>query len=377
MIYLDNSATTRVSDRAAKKALEVMCENFGNPSSLHNLGFKAEMEIKNAKRIIASALSCREGEIYFTSGGTEANNTAIIGTANAKKRQGNKIVISAFEHSSVISAADYLSQNGFEVVKLSPDKNGVITPDMVANAVDDKTVLVSVMLVNNEIGSLMDIATIAAAARRKNAKVTVHCDAVQAFGKIPVHTGRLGVDLLTITAHKICGPKGVGALFIKKGTRIDPIIFGGEQQNKFRPGTENAAGIAAFGVASEDSIKSMAQNFKNAKELKAQLISGLEKIDKIKINSQNEAFPYIVNFSTMQIKSETLMHFLEQKEIYVSGGSACAKGNRSHVLSSLSLSDKAIDTAIRVSFSGENTKEDIGVFIEALKEAIDSLQKIK
>lgn len=377
MIYLDNSATTRVSKRAADKAFEIMRENFGNPSSLHNLGFKAEMEIKNAKRIIASALSCREGEIYFTSGGTEANNTAIIGTANAKKRQGNKIVISAFEHSSVISAADYLSQNGFEVVKLSPDKNGVITPDMVAAAVDDKTILVSVMLVNNEIGSLMDIATIAAAARRKNAKVIVHCDAVQAFGKIPVHTGRLGVDLLTITAHKICGPKGVGALFVKKGTRIEPIIFGGEQQNKFRPGTENAAGIAAFGVAAEDSVKAMAENFKNAKELKAQLIGGLEKIDKIEINSQNESFPYIVNFSTMQIKSETLMHFLEQKEIYVSGGSACAKGNRSHVLTSLSLSDKAIDTAIRVSFSGENTKEDIDAFLEALKEAIGTLQKIK
>lgn len=377
MIYLDNSATTCVSDRAAKKAFEVMRENFGNPSSLHSLGFKAEMEIKNAKRIIASALSCREGEIYFTSGGTEANNTAIIGTANAKKRQGNKIVISAFEHSSVISAADYLAQNGFEIIKLAPDKNGVITPDMVASAVDDKTILVSVMLVNNEIGSLMDIATIAAAARRKNAKVTVHCDAVQAFGKIPVHTGRLGVDLLTITAHKICGPKGVGALFVKKGTRIDPIIFGGEQQNKFRPGTENAAGIAAFGVAAEDSISAMAENFKNAKELKAQLISGLEKIDKIEINSQNDSFPYIVNFSTMQIKSETLMHFLEQKEIYVSGGSACAKGNRSHVLSSLSLSDKAIDTAIRVSFCGENTKEDVDALLEALKEAIDTLQKIK
>ncbi len=377
MIYLDNSATTRVSDRAAKKAFEVMRENFGNPSSLHNLGFKAEMEIKNAKRIIASALSCREGEIYFTSGGTEANNTAIIGTANAKKRQGNKIVISAFEHSSVISAADYLAQNGFEIIKLTPDKNGVITPDMVASAVDDKTILVSVMLVNNEIGSVMDIATIAAAARRKNARVTVHCDAVQAFGKIPVHTGRLGVDLLTITAHKICGPKGVGALFVKKGTRIDPIIFGGEQQNKFRPGTENSAGIAAFGVAAEDSISAMAENFKKAKELKAQLIGGLEKIDKIEINSQNESFPYIVNFSTMQIKSETLMHFLEQKEIYVSGGSACAKGNRSHVLSSLSLSDKAVDTAIRVSFCGENTKEDVDALLEALKEAIDTLQKIK
>lgn len=377
MIYLDNSATTRVSDRAAKKALELMCENFGNPSSLHNLGFKAEMEIKNAKRIIASALSCREGEIYFTSGGTEANNTAIIGTANAKKRQGNKIVISAFEHSSVISVADHLAENGFEVIKLNPDKNGVITPDMVAAAVDDKTILVSVMLVNNEIGSQMDIATIAAAARRKNARVTVHCDAVQAFGKIPVHTGRLGVDLLTITAHKICGPKGVGALFVKKGTRIDPIIFGGEQQNKFRPGTENAAGIAAFGVATEYSITAMAENYQKAKELKTQLISGLEKIDKIEINSQKDGFPYIVNFSTMQIKSETLMHFLEQKEIYVSGGSACAKGNRSHVLTSLSLSDKVIDTAIRVSFCSDNTSQDIETFLEALKEALEILQKIK
>ena len=377
MTYLDNSATTRVSDAAAKKALFMMTEQFGNPSSLHNLGFKAELEIKNARRILANALSCREGEIYFTSGGTEANNTAIIGTANAKKRQGNKIVVSAIEHSSVLAAAEYLSQNGFEVTLVSPDKNGVVTPEKIAAAVDEKTILVSLMLVNNEVGSVMDVATAAAAARRKNAKVTVHCDAVQAFGKIPVHTGRLGVDLLTVTAHKIHGPKGVGALFVKKGTKLTPIIFGGEQQNKMRPGTENAAGIAAFAVAAEETLSNMAANYRKVKELREMLVKGLAEIEGIEINAKNDAFPYIVNFSTMQIKSETLLHYLEEREIYVSAGSACAKGNRSHVLSALSLSDRAVDTALRVSFSGENEEKDVENLICALKEAVATLQKIK
>ncbi len=377
MVYLDNSATTAVSSSAAQKALMLMQEQFGNPSSLHKLGFQAEQIIKNARRQIAGALSCREGEIYFTSGGTEANNTAVIGTANAKKRQGNKIVISAIEHSSVVAAAEHLSQNGFEVVKIAPDKNGVVTPDKIAAAVDEKTILVSLMLVNNEVGSVMDVATAAAGARRKNGKVTVHCDAVQAFGKIPVHTGRLGVDLLTVSAHKIHGPKGCGALFVKKGTRIDPIIFGGQQQNGFRPGTENAAGIAAFGAATEETLSDMAKNFQYIKSLRSRLVEGLAKIDGIQINSSEAALPFIVNFSTMCIKSETMMHFLEGREIYVSGGSACAKGNRSHVLVALGLPDRAVDTAIRVSFCAQNTAQDVDDLLSALKEGMETLQKLK
>ncbi len=377
MVYLDNSATTAVSNAAAQIALSIMQVQFGNPSSLHKLGFEAEQIIKNARRIVSAALSCREGELYFTSGGTEANNTAVIGTANAKKRQGNKIVISAIEHSSVTAAAEHLSKNGFEIVKVYPDKNGVITPDKIAEAVDEKTILVSLMLVNNEIGSVMDVATAAAAARRKNSRITVHCDAVQAFGKIPVHTGRLGVDLLTVSAHKIHGPKGCGALFVKKGTRIDPIIFGGEQQNRFRPGTENSAGIAAFGKACEEAMSSMAKNFQYVKQLRARLLNGLSKVEGIKLNSAESAFPYIVNFSSMCVKSETMMHFLEERGIYVSGGSACAKGSRSHVLTALSLPDRAVDTAIRVSFSAHNTAQDVDDLLLALKEGIQSLQKLK
>ncbi len=377
MIYLDNSATTRVSEKAAKKAFEVMTECFGNPSSLHSLGFKAELEIKNARKILASALSCREGEIFFTSGGTEANNTAIIGAARANIRRGNKIVISAVEHSSVIAAADYLAQNGFEVVKVSPDTEGNISPQKIADAVDEKTVLVSLMLVNNELGTIYDVATAAAAARRKNSKVLVHCDAVQAFGKIPVHTGRLGVDLLSVSAHKIHAPKGCGALFVKKGSKIQPIIFGGEQQNRFRPGTENSPSIAAFAVACEDAIKNMPQNYAKMKILRAKLLEGLGKIEGISINSREDSIPHIVNFSTNCVKSETFTHFLEAKDIYISGGSACAKGNRSHVLTAHAFSDKGIDTAIRVSFCEQNTESDIEEFLAALKEGIETLQKIK
>lgn len=377
MVYLDNSATTRVSDAAAKKALYMMTECFANPSSLYDFGFKAELELKEAKRIISAALSCREGELYFTSGGTESNNTAILGVANANKRRGNKIIVSAYEHSSVMDSAKYLSENGFEVFYVNPDKNGRINPSDVAVAVDDKTILVSVMLVNNEIGAVNDIATISAAARRKNNKVIVHCDAVQGFGKIPVNVGKLSADLLSITAHKIGGPKGVGALYIKKGTKISPIIFGGEQQNRFRPGTENSAAIAAFSVAVSETVKSMAQTYGKIKELKEYLVNRLSEIDGIKINSNEDALSYIVNFSTMCLKSETLMHFLEKKEIYVSSGSACAKGKKSHVLSALGLSDLAIDTAIRVSFSADNTKEDIDALVDAVKEGINTLQKLK
>ena len=377
MVYLDNSATTRVSEKAAKKALYMMTECFANPSSLYDFGFKAELELKEAKRIISSSIGCREGELYFTSGGTESNNTAILGVANANKRRGNKIVVSSYEHSSVMDSVKHLSENGFEIVFVKPDKDGKIKSSDVAAAVDEKTILVSVMLVNNEIGAINDIATISAAARRKNNKVIVHCDAVQGFGKIPVNVGKLSADLLSITAHKIGGPKGVGALFVKKGTKISPIIFGGEQQNRFRPGTENCAGIAAFSVAVDETIGFMAQTYSKVKELKNYLVEKLCEIDGIVINSGEDSLSYIVNFSTMCIKSETLMHFLEKKEIYVSSGSACAKGKKSHVLSALSLSDLAIDTAIRVSFSKDNTKQDIDALIEALKEGISTLQKLK
>lgn len=377
MVYLDNSATTRVSEKAAQKALYMMTECFGNPSSLHNLGFKAELEIKNARRIISQALSCREGELYFTSGGTESNNTAILGSVQANKRRGNKIVVSSYEHSSVLEAAEHLSQNGIEVVYVKPQKNGKITAEEVSKAVDDKTLLVSVMLVNNEIGAVNDVATIAAAARRKNSKVIVHCDAVQAFGKIPVNVGRLGADLISISAHKIHGPKGVGALFVKKGTKISPIIFGGEQQNRFRPGTENAAAIASFGVAAEEAVKNMAKAYSDVKNLRQRLVDELSRVSGVVINSPEDACPYIVNFSTMCIKSETILHFLEREEIYVSSGSACAKGKKSHVLGEIGVSDLAADTAVRVSFSTENSQSDVDALIGSVKKAMDTLQKIK
>ncbi|MBQ5816252.1 MAG: cysteine desulfurase, partial [Oscillospiraceae bacterium] len=327
--------------------------------------------------IIASALSCKDGELYFTSGGTESNNTALMGAAHAHRRRGNKIIVSGYEHSSVIEAARELETRGFEVIYINPDKSGKISPDDVAKAVDDKTILVSVMLVNNEIGAVNDVALIAAAARRKNAKVLVHCDAVQAFCKIPVHVGRLGVDLLTISGHKIHAPKGVGALFVKKGTKIAPLIFGGEQQNKMRPGTENVASIVAFGAACDEAVKSMPLSYAKIKKLSQKLVDELGKIDGIVINSAFDACPYIVNFSSMAVKSETMLHFLEERGIYVSGGSACAKGNRSHVLTSLGLSNLQVDTAIRVSFSAENTESDVDSLISSLKDGLNTLQKIK
>lgn len=376
LIYLDNSATTVVSPQAAQQALLMMTQQFGNPSSLHRVGFAAEQAVREARRSLCGALLCREGELYFTSGGTEANNWAIIGTALSQRRRGNKVVVSAIEHSSVLAAAERLERAGFEVVRILPDRNGVIGADQVSAAVDENTVLLSVMLVNNEVGSVMDVATLAAAARRKNPKIVVHSDAVQAFGKIPVQVGRLGVDLLSISAHKIHGMKGTGALFVRKGTRIEPIIFGGEQQNRMRPGTENVPGIVCFGAACRQAVQQLSENLIKVRGLRDRLQKGLSAVPGVVINSPDDACPYILNFSTRVIRSETLLHFLEQREIYVSSGSACAKGHRSHVLTAMGLDDLAADTAIRVSFCAENTEEDVDALLDAVQKAGEEIQKI-
>ncbi len=311
--YLDNSATTKVSKAAAQKAFDIMCENYGNASSLHSLGLKAETELEGARKIISKVLGCESSEIYFTSGGTEANNTAVFGAAQALKRRGNKIVTSSVEHSSVLESMKELENRGFDVIYLSPDENGIITADKISNAVDDKTILVSIMTANNETGALNDISKIRKIVTAKKSPALIHTDAVQAFGKINIKVKKTDVDLMTITAHKIHGPKGVGALYIKKGKRIVPLHFGGEQEKKIRPGTEALPLIGAFGVAvSELEID---KNYEKISELNAYARKKLSQIDGITFHSGENALPYIMNIAVKGIRSETMLHFLAQNEI--------------------------------------------------------------
>ena len=373
--YLDNSATTKVSENSAQKALFMMTNEYGNPSSLHTKGLKAELELTKAREIVADSLSVEADDIYFTSGSTESNNTIIFGVANAKRRQGNKIVTTAIEHSSVMESCKKLEQDGYEVVYLIPDKDGVVPLSAFEEAVDERTILVAVMAVNNEIGSIQNIERIGKIVKRKNPEAHFHCDAVQAYGKMLLRPKKWNVDTMCVSSHKVHGPKGVGALYIKKGVRVIPLLYGGEQQKKVRPGTECAPLIAAFGTAVEEF--DIANNKEYVKSLCDYLKGELSELDGVVINSCENALPYVLNISVIGIKSETMLHHLEQDNVYVSSSSACAKGKKSYVLTALGLKDKLIDSSLRISFSKYNTKEDVDAFLVSLKKGMDSLQRTK
>ena len=364
MHYLDNSATTMVSPEAAKKALEMMTEVFANPSSLHAFGIRAEAEVEAARKAVAAQLGCSDEEILFTSGGTEANNLALFGVAEARKRRCRKIVVSSVEHSSVIEAAKKLENDGFTVGYVAPRADGIIHPEDVAAAVGDDTSLVSVMRVNNETGAVMPVADIFEEVRDVNPDVICHTDAVQAFGKLECKVKKLGADLLTVSAHKVHAPKGCGALYFKKGVRFVPRQYGGEQQKKRRPGTEAAQNIAAFGVACEQfDIRATAAYVRQLNDYaKEKLLS----IEGVVLNSPADALPYVLNITAGRVRSETMLHHLEKREIYLSSGSACAKGKPSHVLSAMGYDKNRADSALRVSFSKYNTKEDIDALAEGI-----------
>lgn len=372
-IYLDNSATTKVYKEAAEAAYMVMTEAFGNPSSLHAKGIEAEKIMEEARKDIADAMGANPDGLYFTSGGTEANNLAVIGGALAKKRRGNKVVVSAYEHDSVIKSAKQLEDMGFSVTYLMPDENGIITPASVYEAVDEKTVLVSVMTVNNEVGAINPIKEICAAAKRKNPEVVFHTDAVQAFCKIPIKAEKLGVDMMTVTAHKIGGPKGVGALWLKKGARVLPNHFGGEQEKQLRPGTQAMPLIAAFGKAVLMDSSFMPVRKQRMSTLEKYFKELIEHEEGIVLNSKENALPNIVNISVLGIRSEIMLHFLEKRGIYVSSGSACALGAKSHVLAAMGYDSARIDSALRISFGRDTEKEDIDELVAAIKDAMSQL----
>lgn len=370
-VYLDNSATTVVSPLAAEKVMELLTVKYGNPSSLHSKGLEAENEVTNARRIIADRLSCREDEIFFTSGATEANNLAVFGAAEALKRKGRRVIVSKTEHSSVIEPYMQLKKD-FDVVEIDADKSGKIDLEQLEAAVNADTILISCMLVNNEIGTVQSIDKIRKIISRKKSSALLHCDAVQAFGKIPVLPNKLGADLLTVTAHKIHGPKGTGAIYIKKGVRIIPRTYGGEQEHRIRPGTESSALIAGFGAAASEIDFS---NTLYIEKLSSLAKSELTKIGGITVNSPDDAIPYIINVSAEGIRSETMLHFLASNGIYVSSGSACAKGKKSHVLTALGLPPRLIDSALRISFCKYNTENDIISLCKAIEAGTQTLAK--
>lgn len=373
-IYLDNGATTKPSELCKEKIIELLEKKYGNPSSLHEKGFEAEQELEQARNIIASSIKANAEEIYFTSGGTEANNIAVFGSVKAKKKQGTKIVTTEIEHSSVYNSIKELEKDGYEVIYLKPNKDGNITESQLRESIDEKTILVSVMMVNNETGTLLPADKIKDIIKQKKSPALLHIDAVQAYSKIPIRVDKLGVDLLSISGHKVHGPKGVGALYKKKGINIIPLTYGGEQQKKIRPGTEPVPLICGFGAAVEEfKVK---ENFDKVTKLNKYLRAQIKDIEGIRINSEENSLPYIINISTNKIKSETMLHYLSSMGIYVSSGSACAKGQKSRVLKAMNLPEKSIDTAIRISFSKYNTIEEIDKFIYGIKSGISKLAHI-
>ncbi|MBR5479265.1 MAG: cysteine desulfurase [Clostridia bacterium] len=353
MIYLDNAATTKMCEAAVNAYINAP---FGNPSSLHGLGIRAEGEIKAVREKLAAKLGANREEIIFTSGGSESNNTAILGAARAKVRRGKHVITTGVEHASVLETCKVLEREGFEVTYLAPDE---ITISGVLKYLRDDTVLVSVMAVNNEVGAIYPIGEIAKAVKGKNPDIIFHTDAVQAFGKIPLNLREGKVDLLSLSAHKIHGPKGVGALYIRKGVRVLPLVNGGGQEKGLRSGTENVPGILAFGATLD--FEQMNNGLIN------RLKDGLAGVSGIHILREPEA-PHILSISIPKYPSEVLMRILEDKGIYVSSGSACSKGKRSYVLTAYKVNPKLIDSAIRVSISKDTTEAEIYEFINTVKE---------
>ena len=374
MAYLDNSATTQVTPAVAEVAVELMCNTFGNPASVHSLGLDAHKITEQARETVASFMGCKKEEIYFTSGGTEGNNLAILGGTLAAKRKGNKVITTAVEHPSVLQAVEELKNRGFETVVLPVQKNGVVSLQDLEDAIDEQTVFISVMLVNNETGAIQPVDKIREIVKRKNSPALVHTDCVQALGKHPFSLRALGVDLASVSGHKVHGPKGVGALYIKEGVRILPQTYGGGQEKGLRSGTVAVSQIGAFAKAVEQLPKGN-EGVEQATRLREQLLLGIAQVPDAVINSTLEGSPYIVNCSVAGIPSEVMIRALEAEGVYVSGGSACAKGGRSHVLLAQGVAPKLVDSALRISFSNHTTKDEIEQFLNAFTKACRFLHR--
>lgn len=372
-IYLDNSATTRQYDEVTSLMADVASNNYGNPSSLHTRGIEAERIVSGARETIAELLGAQPSEIFFTSGGTESNNLAIIGYLDANPRKGRHIITTRIEHPSVLEVFRHLEDKGYKVDYLDVDENGRIITEQLKNSIKPDTALISVILVNNETGTIQDISRIAAIRDALNPQAVIHTDAVQAFGKIKLAPARSGIGLMSVSSHKIHGPKGTGALYVAKGLKLNPLFYGGGQEALIRSGTENVPGIAGFGLAARMTGEKIEGNLLNAARLKKLLIDGLASSDiEHRVNSPDDALPYIINISFKNVRAEVLLHHLEQRGIFVSTGSACSshKKNRSHVLAAMNIGPDWIDGAVRFSLSRFNTEEEMILTTDVLKDII-------
>ncbi|MGN0633547.1 MAG: cysteine desulfurase family protein [Oscillospiraceae bacterium] len=371
MIYFDNAATTKPCGEAVEAMINA-AENFGNPSSLHKLGVTASQLISASRKTIAKTLGVTENEIYFTSGATEADNTAIFGAAASLGKRKKRIVTSSVEHPAVASACHHLEQNGFEIVRISPREDGFHAEDFV-RSVDEKTCLVTCMLCNNETGALLPVGEIFKRVKKKFPDTLTHCDMVQGYLKLPYTASKLYADMISVSGHKVHAPKGVGALYIKKGVHIANMFYGGGQERGFRSGTESVPLITAFASAAAKLHSDLAKNYEYVSSLSDYLKTQIEKSEGMNFNSPESASPYVNSISVENLRSEVMLHFLETKEIYVSSGSACSKGKKSSVLSEFNIPDKLADSTLRISFCPENTKEEIDELICALKQAQTTL----
>lgn len=373
-VYLDNAATTKPCAEAVEAAVAAMTENYGNPSSLHRAGLNAQLVIDGARKDIADSIGADRECIFFTSGATESNNLALRGASAAYGRKNRKIVISAVEHASVEETAADLEKNGFEVVRVSPREDGRYYAADFVNACDENTCLISMMYVNNETGYILPVKETFSAVKRRYPHIITHTDCVQAYMKLPVKANALNADLISLSGHKIHGGKGVGALYIRKGVRVLPVITGGKQEKGIRSGTESVPMIAAFGAAVKKLVPTITERYDRVSELKKYLVGRLEGEESVKVNSPEDGSPYVVNISALGKRSEIMLHFLESREIYVSSGSACSKGQQSGVLGQFGIRDKRADSALRISMTAEITEAELDMFCEALHEGIEKVR---
>jgi len=392
--YLDNSATTKIDEDVLALMERVYKEDFGNPSSRHKKGMEAELYLKTAKEQIAATLKCKPEELFFTSGGTESNNMALIGAALANKRSGMHIITTAFEHPSVYEPMFFLEELGFRVTYLTPGPEGTVTVEALKEALSQDTILVSVMAVNNEVGAVQDITALGAAVKAYNPAILFHVDAIQAYGKFRIYPKRQNIDMLSVSAHKLHGPKGCGFLYVKEKTKIKPIMHGGGQQKGMRSGTENVPGIAGTGLAAELAASKIEALQEHLFELKKYFAEGLSKLSDVTIHlvdnedgtpvspeereaRLNRTAPHIMSVGFLGVRSEVLLHALEEKGIYVSSGSACSSNHPavSGTLKAIGVKKELLDSTVRFSFCGETTKEELEHTLKVLEELLPQLRR--
>ena len=378
-VYLDNSATTRCFDEVAQLMMRIMCEDYGNPSSMHHKGVEAEHYIRHARETLAKILKVNEKEILFTSGGTESDNIALIGTAMANHRTGRHLITTQIEHPAILQTMRYLEDQGFRVTYLPVDRHGKIRLEDLQDAICKETILVSIMHTNNEIGTLEPIAEAGELIKKMNPNTVFHVDAVQGFGKFRIYPSRMNIDLLSVSAHKIHGPKGVGFLYVNDKIKISPIIYGGGQQKGMRSGTENVAGAAGLARAAELMYENLDADMERLYRLREMFLQGISKIEHVKVNGceGKEGASHIISLSVRGVRSEVLLHALEDRGIYVSAGSACAahKPQPSATLRAVGVEKELLESTIRFSLSGFTTEEEIAYTCQNLEEMVPKLRR--